>query len=70
MCIRDSSNTDPEEVARYQSATLDLAQRAFKRQYVTHVLQQTEGNRSRAAKVLDIQRTYLSRLIKELQIDG
>ena len=64
------SNTDPDEVARYQSATLDIAQRAFKRQYVTHVLQQTEGNRSRAAKVLDIQRTYLSRLIKELQIDG
>ena len=64
------SNTDPDEVARYQSATLDIAQRAFKRQYVTHVLQQTEGNRSRSAKVLDIQRTYLSRLIKELQIDG
>jgi len=63
-------NTNSEEVVRYQSATLDTAQRAFKRQYVTHVLQQTEGNRSRAAKVLNIQRTYLSRLIKELKIDG
>ena len=63
-------NTNSERVVRYQSATLDTAQRAFKRQYVTHVLQQTEGNRSRAAKVLNIQRTYLSRLIKELKIDG
>jgi len=61
--------TEPE-IGHYQTATLDTAQRAFKRQYVTHILQQTSGNRSQAAKILDIQRTYLSRLIKELKIEG
>ena len=49
--------------------SLEAAQREFKRDYVTRILQMTDGNRSQAAKVLEIQRTYLSRLIKELDID-
>lgn len=35
-----------------------------------HILGKTNGNRSQAAKILEIQRTYLSRLIKELDIQA
>lgn len=40
----------------------------FKKQYITQVLAEVRWNQTEAAKVLDIQRTYLSRLIKELHI--
>ncbi len=49
--------------------SLEMAQREFKRKYITRILQTTDGNRSQAARILQIQRTYLSRLIKELAID-
>ena len=49
--------------------SLETAQREFKRDYVTRILGMTNGNRSQAARILQIQRTYLSRLIKELDID-
>jgi len=48
---------------------LDEAQKRFKKRYITKVLKQVSGNRTEAAKQLEIQRTYLSRLIKELDID-
>ncbi|MBW2207979.1 MAG: sigma-54-dependent Fis family transcriptional regulator, partial [Deltaproteobacteria bacterium] len=35
----------------------------FKREYIERNLQSTQGNRSKAAKILEVQRTYLSRLI-------
>ncbi len=41
----------------------------FKKNYVMKTLAQVGGHRTRAAEVLEIQRTYLSRLIKELGID-
>lgn len=40
----------------------------FKKQYITQILAEVRWNQTEAAKVLDIQRTYLSRLIKELHI--
>lgn len=44
--------------------------KAFKKKYVIHILQSVHGNRTKAAKILNIQRTYLSRLITELDIRG
>ena len=45
---------------------LEEAQRQFKKQHLEKILGRTKGNRSQAAEILQIQRTYLSRLIKEL----
>ena len=51
-----------------KTLALEDAQRGFKKQYIEYILAQNEGNRSKTAKFLDIQRTYLSRLIRELEI--
>ena len=50
-------------------ATLKEASDAFRRSFITNTLKSTGGNRTKAAKILDVQRSYLSRLIKELEID-
>ena len=41
---------------------------AFKADFIRSVLEENNWNQTEAAKALDIQRTYLSRLIKEFQI--
>ncbi|MDR2376328.1 MAG: sigma 54-interacting transcriptional regulator [Treponema sp.] len=41
---------------------------SFKAQFIRRVLEENKWNQTEAAKDLDIQRTYLSRLIKELEI--
>lgn len=50
--------------------TLKRALDEFKREFVTLNLESTGGNRSKAAKVMGIQRTYLSRLISKYNIVG
>ncbi len=50
-------------------ASLKEASDAFRRSFITNTLKSTSGNRTKAAKILDVQRSYLSRLIKELEID-
>ncbi len=47
---------------------LQEAVNEFKRRFIMELLQQTSGNQTEAARVLDIQRTYLNRLIKELNV--
>ncbi len=47
---------------------LHEAVRQFKRDLITMTLEATGGNRSEAARRLGIQRTYLHRLIRELEI--
>ena len=47
---------------------LHEAVRQFKRDLITMALEATRGNRSEAARRLGIQRTYLQRLIRELEI--
>jgi len=42
----------------------------FKKQLVIQTLESVQGNRTKAAKILKIQRTYLSRLITDLEIVG
>jgi Nif-specific regulatory protein len=48
--------------------TLDEALNEFKKEFILLNLKHTGGNRSKAAKVMDIQRTYLSRLITRYDI--
>ena len=40
----------------------------YRRELIEKTLGQTQGNRAEAAKILGLQRTYLSRLIKALRI--
>ncbi len=45
--------------------TLEEALNQFKKEFIILNLKNTGGNRSKAAKIMDIQRTYLSRLISK-----
>lgn len=45
---------------------LTEAVRAFKRQYLAHMLRVHHGNRTQTAKALGTGRPYLSRLIRQL----
>lgn len=51
-----------------KAASLKDALFRFKKEYVTNVLEQTGWNQTEAAKILDVQRTYVSRLMHELSI--
>ena len=48
--------------------TLEDALNQFKKEFIILNLRHTGGNRSQAAKVMDIQRTYLSRLISKFDL--
>ena len=48
--------------------TLEDALNRFKKEFIVLNLKHTGGNRSQAAKVMDIQRTYLSRLISKYDL--
>jgi Nif-specific regulatory protein len=50
--------------------TLKEAEDRFKREFITINLKHHQGNRSRAAKTMGIQRTYLSRLISKYGLAG
>jgi Nif-specific regulatory protein len=50
------------------SRNLKAAITVFKAHFIQKVLEENNWNQTETAKVLDIQRTYLSRLIKELDI--
>ncbi len=60
------SNQSPIEIN--VGATLKEASDAFRQSFISNTLKSTNGNRTQAAKILDVQRSYLSRLIKELGI--
>jgi DNA-binding NtrC family response regulator len=55
---------EPAETLSYRES-LDAA----KRELIVRALTQSQGNRAAAAKLLGLQRTYLSRLIKNLMVD-
>ncbi len=48
--------------------TLEEALNQFKKEFIIHNLKHTGGNRSKAAKSMAIQRTYLSRLISKYNV--
>ncbi len=47
---------------------LEKALISFKKQFISRTLSSTNNNQTEAAKLLDIQRTYLNKLIKDLKI--
>ena len=51
------------------SRNLKTAENIFRARYIKQVLAENKGNQTGTAKALNIQRTYLSRLIKELDIN-
>ncbi len=50
--------------------TLEEALNQFKKEFIVLNLKHTSGNRSKAAKIMEIQRTYLSRLISKFELKG
>lgn len=48
--------------------TLKTAVNRFKKKYITKILNETSWNQTKACKILGIQRTYVSRLLNELNI--
>ncbi|MCL2602078.1 MAG: sigma 54-interacting transcriptional regulator, partial [Treponema sp.] len=52
------------------SRNLKAAENIFRARYIKKVLAEYNGNQTETAKALNIQRTYLSRLIKELKINN
>ena len=53
----------------YSNRTLKEAVNLFKKQFIKNILEQNSWKQTKTAKMLGIQRTYLSRLIKELEIN-
>ena len=51
-----------------EDKTLKTAVNAFKKAYVTKILEENNWNQTKTAKILGIQLTYVIRLIDELQI--
>jgi len=61
--------TSGEEVeAVLVGLPLEEALLKFKKQFIARTLRSTNNNQTRAAEILKIQRTYLNRLIKELEL--
>ena len=60
---------DPREGDPYGGKSLKDSLLIFKRHFIRRALEDHDWNQTETAKVLDIQRTYLSRLIKELSIN-
>jgi Nif-specific regulatory protein len=58
----------PEDPNLAVGLTLREALDRFKKEFVTVNLKHTSGNRSAAAKIMGIQRTYLSRLISQYDL--
>ena len=56
------------EPAMAEDRTLKTALNNFKKDYLTKILNETGWNQTAAARILDIQRTYVSRLMNELGI--
>jgi len=50
--------------------SLKEAEDRFKKEFIVATLKHTGGNRSKAAKIMGIQRTYLSRLISRYDLQG
>lgn len=52
----------------FKGKTLKDALTTFKRHFISAALEAHRWNQTETARILDIQRTYLSRLVKELDI--
>jgi Nif-specific regulatory protein len=52
----------------YADKSLKSVLNLFKKHYLQKILEENNWNQTTASHILDIQRTYLSRLIKDLEI--
>jgi len=66
--IRETGLADG--MARESARSYHAAVEEFKRGLIATTLRRTGGNRTRAARVLGLQRTYLARLIRDLGLAG
>ena len=66
--IREAGLTDG--LSREAMRTYHAAVEEFKRGLIASTLRRTSGNRTRAARILGLQRTYLARLIRDLGLAG
>jgi DNA-binding NtrC family response regulator len=66
--IREAGLTDG--LGREPARTYHAAVEEFKRGLIASTLRRTGGNRTRAARLLGLQRTYLARLIRDLGLAG
>lgn len=57
-----------EEIASNSDRSLKSAIDQFKKAYIKQILIETGWNQTKAAQILDLQRTYVSRLLNELHI--
>jgi Nif-specific regulatory protein len=66
LFLERSGASSPERES--ENRNLKRAINIFKAHFIKKVLEENKWNQTEAAKALDIQRTYLSRLLKELNI--
>lgn len=62
------ASTLPVDQTLFSPRPLNEAVNDFKKEYLKQVLKHTAGNQTQAAKILQIQRTYLNRLLQELMV--
>lgn len=62
------SNFSQSRVDEYAARQLKEAINLFKKHYIRQTLEMNRWNQTKTSRILGIQRTYLSRLIKELEI--
>ncbi len=62
------SSSQPHAAGLKIGLTLEDALNEFKKEFIILNLHNTDGNRSKAAKIMKIQRTYLSRLITKYNL--
>jgi Nif-specific regulatory protein len=64
LFLKKTNLVEKEEICDLKTA-ID----SFKAQFIKRALEENRWNQTATAKILDIQRTYLSKLIKDLEIE-
>lgn len=66
--LQDTASVVQEEIVQKEDKTLRTALNTFKKQYLELILKETAGNQTAAAKILGVQRTYISKLVSSYGI--
>ena len=64
----DSDGSLAEEITLSEDRTLKTAVNRFKKKYIEKILMMSGWNQTETARILDVQRTYVTKLIQELDI--
>lgn len=70
LLLQSTNHTETQHFVNFdlQDKTLKTVMNECKKNYIIKILEEVQWNQTEAAKVLDVQRTYVSKLIKDLQI--